>query len=50
MIPPQVLAAHRASAEAAADRPVSKAAAAVIVGVWIVVALIGGLALIRALR
>jgi uncharacterized membrane protein YkvA (DUF1232 family) len=50
MIPPEVLAAHRAAAEAAADRPVSKAAAVVIVGVWIVVALIGGLALIRALR
>jgi uncharacterized membrane protein YkvA (DUF1232 family) len=50
MIPPEVLAAHRAAAEAAADRPVSKAAAAVIVGVWIVAALIGGLALIRALR
>jgi hypothetical protein len=50
MIPPEVLAAHRAAAEAAADRPVSKAAAVVIVGVWIVVALIGGLALIRAPR
>ena len=50
MIPPDILATHRATAEAAADRPVSKAAAAVIVGVWIAAALIGGLALIRALR
>jgi uncharacterized membrane protein YkvA (DUF1232 family) len=50
MIPPDILAAHRAAAEAAADRPVSKAAAAVVVGVWVAVALIGALALIRALR
>src|SRR4051812_23791143 len=50
LIPPQVLADHRAAAEAAADRPVSKAAAVVVVGLWIAVALIGGLALIRALR
>ena len=49
MIPREVLAAHRASAEAAADRPVSRAAATAVVGVWIAVALIGGLALIRAL-
>jgi uncharacterized membrane protein YkvA (DUF1232 family) len=50
LIPPQVLADHRAAAEAAADRPVSKAAAAFVVGVWIAVALIAGLALVRALR
>jgi uncharacterized membrane protein YkvA (DUF1232 family) len=50
LIPPQVLADHRAAAEAAVDRPVSKAAAVVVVGVWIAVALIGGLALVRALR
>ena len=50
MIPPDALAAHRATAEAAADRPVSKAAAAVVIGLWIAVALIGGLALVRVLR
>jgi uncharacterized membrane protein YkvA (DUF1232 family) len=50
MIPREVLAAHRATAEAAADRPVSRAAAVAVVGVWIAVAVIGGLALIRALR
>ena len=50
MIPPQVLAEHRAAAEAAADRPVSRAAAVIVIAVWIVVALIGGLALLRALR
>lgn len=50
MIPREVLAAHRATAEAAADRPVSRAAALAVVGVWIAVAVIGGLALMRALR
>jgi uncharacterized membrane protein YkvA (DUF1232 family) len=50
LIPPEVLAEHRAVAEAAADRPVSRVAAAVIVGVWIITALIGGLALFSALR
>lgn len=50
MIPREVLAAHRATAEAAADRPVGRAAAVAVVGVWIAVAALGGLALIRALR
>jgi uncharacterized membrane protein YkvA (DUF1232 family) len=50
MIPREVLAAHRATAEAAADRPVSRAAALAVVGVWIAVAVIGGLALMRGLR
>jgi uncharacterized membrane protein YkvA (DUF1232 family) len=50
MIPPDVLAEHRATAAAAADRPMSWAGALIVIGVWIVVALIGGLALIHALR
>jgi uncharacterized membrane protein YkvA (DUF1232 family) len=50
MIPPDVLAEHRATATAAADRPISRAGALIVIGVWIVVALIGGLALIHALR
>ena len=36
MIPPDVMAQHRALAEAAQDRPVSRVAAAIIVAVWIV--------------
>jgi len=35
LIPPQVMAEHRDLAEAAQDQPVSRAAAAVIIGVWI---------------
>jgi uncharacterized membrane protein YkvA (DUF1232 family) len=50
LIPPEVLAEHRAAAEAAADRPMSRVGATFIVGVWIAVAVIGGLALIHALR
>ena len=50
LIPPEVIAEHRAAAEAAADRPVSRVAAIVIVSVWIVTALIGVLALFSALR
>ena len=50
MIPKDVLAEHRASAEAAADRPISRGAAAVVIGAWIVGEIIGGLALMRALR
>ena len=50
MIPKEVLDEHRASAEAAADRPISWVAAAVVIGLWIVGAVIGGLALMRALR
>ena len=50
LIPPEVLAEHRTAAEAAADRPMSRVGATFIVGVWIAVAVIGGLALIHALR
>ena len=35
LIPPEVMATHRAAAEAAADRPVSRVAAAVVIFVWI---------------
>jgi uncharacterized membrane protein YkvA (DUF1232 family) len=38
LIPPQVIAEHRDLADAAQDRPVSRAAAAVIIAVWIVAA------------
>ena len=50
LIPPQVLAEHRAAAEVAADRPVSRAAAAGVVIVWIAAAMFGALALVHALR
>ena len=35
LIPPEVMATHRAAAEAAADRPVSRVAAAVVNFIWI---------------
>lgn len=35
LIPPEVMATHRAAAEAAADRPVSRVAAAVVIFIWI---------------
>lgn len=35
MVPPEIMAEHRQLAEAAQDRPVSRRAAAVIVGLWI---------------
>jgi uncharacterized membrane protein YkvA (DUF1232 family) len=35
LIPPDVMAEHRATAAAAQDRPVSRTAAAVIVAIWI---------------
>jgi uncharacterized membrane protein YkvA (DUF1232 family) len=35
LIPPEIMAQHRALAAAAQDRPVSKAAAAVIIAIWI---------------
>src|SRR6185295_7772663 len=38
LIPPAVLAEHRATAEAAADRPVSRAAAVAVVAGWIAMA------------
>ncbi len=42
LIPPEVLETHRAAAEIAADRPVSRLAAVVIVLIWTVVALAVG--------
>jgi uncharacterized membrane protein YkvA (DUF1232 family) len=36
LIPPEIMAEHRALAAAAQDRPVSRVAGAVIVGLWIV--------------
>lgn len=38
MIPPAIMAEHRATADAAAQRPVSKAGAAAIVTIWILLA------------
>jgi uncharacterized membrane protein YkvA (DUF1232 family) len=35
LIPPEIMAEHRAAASAAAERPMSRAAAAVIVVIWI---------------
>lgn len=49
LIPPEVLAEHRAAAEAAADRPVSRWAAAAVILVWIAFAAIAALAVGRAL-
>lgn len=42
LIPPDVLAEHRAAAAAAATRPKSRTAAAVIVAVWVLCALVLG--------
>jgi uncharacterized membrane protein YkvA (DUF1232 family) len=47
LIPPEVLAEHRARAEAAQERPVSFAAAAAIVVVWLVALLLTALAVRR---
>jgi uncharacterized membrane protein YkvA (DUF1232 family) len=43
LTPGEVLAAARVKAEAAADRPVSRGVAAVIVGIWILAAVVLGL-------
>lgn len=50
LIPAEVLADHRAAAEAAAARPVSRAALIGIVAVWIAVTAIAALAIVRAVR
>ena len=42
LIPPEIMAEHRASAEASTDRPVSKAAAVAIVAIWILLAAAAG--------
>ena len=48
LIPTEVLATHRAAAEAAADRPVSQTAAAVVIAVWIGVAVVAGFYAVQA--
>ncbi len=48
LIPPEVLATHRVAAEAAADRPVSLTAAAVVIAVWIGVAVVAGFCAVQA--
>jgi uncharacterized membrane protein YkvA (DUF1232 family) len=50
MIPAPVLAACRAEAEAALDRPTSRLAAAVIIAIWIALGLATAAFLYRALR
>jgi len=50
LIPAEVLADHRAAAEAAAARPVSRGALIGIVAVWIAVTAIAALAIVRAVR
>lgn len=45
LIPPEIMAEHRELAAAAQDRPVSRAAAAVVIGLWVAgVAVLGWLA------
>lgn len=41
LIPPEIMAEHREVAAAAQDRPVSKTAAAVVIGLWIIGAAVG---------
>ncbi len=49
LIPPEVLAEHRLKAAAIADRPVSRAGAAAVIGVWILAALLLAVWLARLL-
>jgi uncharacterized membrane protein YkvA (DUF1232 family) len=42
LIPPEIMAEHRELATAAQDRPVSKTAAAVIVGIWLLSIIVTG--------
>lgn len=42
LIPPHILAEHRATAELASQRPVSKLGAAAIVSIWLLLAVVGG--------
>jgi uncharacterized membrane protein YkvA (DUF1232 family) len=49
MIPPHVMAEHRALADAAQNRPVSRAAATVIVAVWILTLALAAWVVIRML-
>jgi uncharacterized membrane protein YkvA (DUF1232 family) len=48
LIPAEILAEHRAAASAAGSQPTSRAAAAVIVAIWIGLALVAVGALVRA--
>ena len=48
LIPTDVLESHRAAAEAAADRPVSLTAAALVIGIWILMAVVAGCWILRA--
>jgi len=50
LIPAEVLATHRAAAEAAADRPVSRVAAGLVIVAWIAVTVLAALAVARRLR
>ena len=50
MIPEPVMDDHRAAAEAAARRPVSKVAAAVVILIWLAFAVVGGMLLARQAR
>jgi len=50
LVPAQVLAEHRAAAEAAARRPVSRAAAIGVVAVWTAVGVAAALAVAGAVR
>ena len=47
LVPPEVLAEHRATAEKAAGKPVSKAAAVCVVAVWVIVSGLIALAILR---
>jgi uncharacterized membrane protein YkvA (DUF1232 family) len=49
LIPPEVMAEHRDLAAAAQDRPVSRAAAIVVIGAWVVAAALSGWLLARYL-
>lgn len=42
LIPPEILAEHRAAAELAGQRPVSKAGAATIISIWLLLAVVAG--------
>lgn len=50
LIPPTVLAEHRATAAALAAKPVSRPAAVVVVVIWLALAALGGLAVVNHLR
>jgi uncharacterized membrane protein YkvA (DUF1232 family) len=48
LIPPEVLATHRVAAEAAADRPVSRIAAAAVIAIWVGVSGLAGFWIVHA--